>query len=369
MSNNNDFKPQIRFKEFTNAWVQDKVGDIFKVTNGKTLNISELKFKKQGAFIFPVYSSSTIGSGIIGYTNTYLFEKAITWSTDGYVGNLKFRQEKFFATGHCGVLLSDKKVGFSLAHAIDKNAYKYVKGGAIPTLKNVDMYSVLFKHPNNSKEEAKISSLISNINSSIALLQRKLEKMKNIKEFLLKKMFVSGQAQFPEIRFKEFTNPWVQQEINKLLFNKTSLVKVVTKNDLIGSPIYQQGANEIFGYSLNKGYYVDFKSVLLFGDHTFSLTLPKTSFFIKGDGIKVLKSYDKDVNFIYFSIKSKGLKSIGYRRHFNLLKEMFIGTSKFEEETKITLFFKKLESSIALLQRKIEKLENIKSTLLNKMFV
>ncbi|WP_222987048.1 restriction endonuclease subunit S, partial [Psittacicella melopsittaci] len=44
--------------------------------------------------MYPVYSSQTVNNGIIGYYNEYLFEDAITWTTDGYAGRVTFRSGK-----------------------------------------------------------------------------------------------------------------------------------------------------------------------------------------------------------------------------------------------------------------------------------
>ncbi len=57
---------------------------------------------------YPVYSSQTKEKGLMGYYKDYLFEDAITWTTDGAnAGTVNYRAGKFYCTNVCGVLLQD----------------------------------------------------------------------------------------------------------------------------------------------------------------------------------------------------------------------------------------------------------------------
>ncbi|WP_330463403.1 restriction endonuclease subunit S [Metamycoplasma gateae] len=54
---------------------------------------------------YPVYSSQTSNEGIIGFINKYDYDgEYITWTTDGNAGTVFYRNGKFSATNHCGVL-------------------------------------------------------------------------------------------------------------------------------------------------------------------------------------------------------------------------------------------------------------------------
>ena len=70
-----------------------------------TTKISEVKTNEM---CFPVYSSQTKNNGLMGYYNKYLFNTAITWTTDGAnAGTVNYREGKFYSTNVNGVLLSD----------------------------------------------------------------------------------------------------------------------------------------------------------------------------------------------------------------------------------------------------------------------
>ena len=77
---------------------------------------------------YPVYSSQTKNEGLMGYYSDYLYENAITWTTDGAnAGTVRYRSGKFYCTNVCGVLLSDDGyANKAVAEALNAVAWKYV---------------------------------------------------------------------------------------------------------------------------------------------------------------------------------------------------------------------------------------------------
>ncbi|MCV3754358.1 restriction endonuclease subunit S [Ureaplasma zalophigenitalium] len=183
--------PKIRFKEFTNAWEQRRVGDLFILTRGTVVSTNKLSKIKTSLFKYPVYSSKTVNEGLLGYYDKYLFENCITWTTDGYAGNVMFRPGKFFSTNVSGVLLgSPKYSNYCTAHSLNNVAYKHVSNSGIPKLMNNVMQNIKIWLPQATDEINNLSHLLEKWSVTISLLQRKLEKMENIKNTLLQKMFV-----------------------------------------------------------------------------------------------------------------------------------------------------------------------------------
>ncbi|WAM10102.1 restriction endonuclease subunit S [Mycoplasmopsis cynos] len=175
MSKNN-MVPSIRFKEFTNAWEQEKIGNIFTITRGYVLGKEKISLEKNAYFKYPVFSSQTGNNGLMVYYNSYLFDKAITWTTDGiYAGDVNYRDEKFYCTNVCGVLLNnDGYINLCNAISINKVSKKHVTKVGNPKLMNNVMKEILFSYSNNLKEQTNISIIFNNINSLITLHQRKL---------------------------------------------------------------------------------------------------------------------------------------------------------------------------------------------------
>ena len=183
--------PKIRFKGFNDAWEQCEVGKIFKVTRGYVLPVSATSPQKTENTPYPVYSSQTQNNGLMGYYKDYLFDTAITWTTDGAnAGTVSFRGEKFYSTNVNGVLLSDK--GYAnkcVAEALNLLAWKHVSHVGNPKLMNNVMSEIAIIIPPTISEQESISQLLTKLDVIITLHQRKHEKLQNIKKALLSKMF------------------------------------------------------------------------------------------------------------------------------------------------------------------------------------
>lgn len=101
--------PSIRFHGFDDAWEQRKVSELFRVTRGYVLAATQTETTKTDEKPYPVYSSQTKDKGLMGYYKDYLYEDAITWTTDGAnAGTVNYRAGKFYCTNVCGVLLSNE---------------------------------------------------------------------------------------------------------------------------------------------------------------------------------------------------------------------------------------------------------------------
>ena len=186
-----ELKPKRRFAGFTDDWEQRKVRELFTVTRGQVLAATKTKDKETDEFIYPVYSSQTKNNGLMGFYNQYLFENAITWTTDGAnAGTVNFRKGKFYSTNVNGVLLSDKGyANKAISEIINKIAWKHVSKVGNPKLMNNIMSEITIMIP-SIEELNKISILFNQIDNTIALHQHKLEKLKNIKQAYLNELFV-----------------------------------------------------------------------------------------------------------------------------------------------------------------------------------
>ncbi len=184
--------PEIRFAGFTDAWEQRKIKEIFKVTRGYVLAATKTTSRKDNENLYPVYSSQTKDNGLMGYFSEYLYENAITWTTDGAnAGTVNFRAGKFYCTNVCGVLLSDS--GYAnkmIAEALNRIAWRHVSKVGNPKLMNNVMSEIVLQLPLNFSEQKKISTILQTIDRLITLHQRELEKLRNIKKACLEKMFV-----------------------------------------------------------------------------------------------------------------------------------------------------------------------------------
>lgn len=184
--------PKRRFPGFEGDWERRKVSELFKITRGYVLAATRTESNKSKTTPYPVYSSQTKDKGLMGFYSNYLYEDAITWTTDGAnAGEVNFREGKFYCTNVCGVLLSKEvQADQMIAEAINNIAKKYVSYVGNPKLMNNVMADIEISIPQTSSEREKISQFFTDIDKRISLQQVKLDKLKDLKKAYLNELFV-----------------------------------------------------------------------------------------------------------------------------------------------------------------------------------
>lgn len=184
--------PEIRFPKFTESWERRKVSEMFIVTRGYVLPVAATSEVLNVNMPYPVYSSQTKDNGLMGYYSDYLYEDAITWTTDGAnAGTVNFRNGKFYCTNVCGVLLSDKvEANKIVAETLNNVAKKYVSYVGNPKLMNNIMADIKLTISTSREERAKISAYFSALDNLIGITQQKVDVYKRLKKCMLQKMFI-----------------------------------------------------------------------------------------------------------------------------------------------------------------------------------
>ncbi|AKB11401.1 restriction endonuclease subunit S [Mycoplasmopsis synoviae] len=365
--------PKIRFKEFSETWEQCEVGNLFEITRGETLAkkfITNFKTRKN---IYPVYSSQTTNNGLMGYYKTYLFENAITWTTDGYAGNFNYRPEKFYSTNVNGVLMSNNGyANYAVSEIINSVAQKYVTKTANPKLMSNVVNQIKFFAP-KINEQTKISNLIFTLNNLITLHQKKLDLLKKFKKTLLEKMFSLNEESFPKIRFNGFFDAWEQCKVIDLL-NFIRPDKYIVQNEkyIKGAltPVLTANKSFIIGHTKEKKTFK--KNCIIFDDFTLNIKYVNFPFMVKSSVIKILiETENNNLFFIYLLLKNKNFKPFGHMRHYvNFVQNISLEKIKNkEEQDKIAKLFSKIYNLITLHQKKLKLIQKFKKTLLEKMFV
>ncbi|WP_337904902.1 restriction endonuclease subunit S, partial [Mesomycoplasma ovipneumoniae] len=154
----------------------------------------------------------------MGYYKEFLAENIITWTADGVnAGFVNFRKGKFFATSHCGMLISKKyPENEFFAIAIGLRSKKWVSRSIVPCLKTDDIAQVELKFTTDISEQQKISQLFDTFENLVKKLEEKIHLLKDLKNNLTKKMFTDLSLDFPLIRFKGLTQPWKTEQISDL---------------------------------------------------------------------------------------------------------------------------------------------------------
>lgn len=391
--------PSIRFHGFDDAWEQRKVSELFRVTRGYVLAATQTETTKTDEKPYPVYSSQTKDKGLMGYYKDYLYEDAITWTTDGAnAGTVNYRAGKFYCTNVCGVLLSNEvKANQMIAEALDSVAKGYVSYVGNPKLMNNVMADIVIQIPTQAEEREQLSSFFAKLDNLITLHQRKFEKLTNVKKSMLKKMFPQNGSSYPEIRFKGFTDPWEQRKFSDVVATRRGLtykpsdirkngVRVLRSSNIAEDSFVLSDedvfvvreavnidcvrANDILITAANG-------SSRLVGKHTIISGIPEES---AVHGGFMLLGTTKEPHFVNASMGSSW-----YRRFIELfvaggngaignlnkndLDNQDIAIPSEKEQKQIGSFFRQLDNLITLHQRELEKLQSIKKALLEKMFV
>ncbi len=187
--------PKLRFPEFqkAGAWEEKEIGQIFNLKRGCVLSMNLIKFEQTRKFTYPVYSSQTKNNGLTGYYQEFLYEDAITWTTDGAnAGDVNYREGRFYCTNVCGVLLEkDGYSGYanlftaSILNSVSKNHVSYVGN---PKLMNGVMSKIIIPFP-SLPEQQKIAACLSSLDELIAAQEQKLETLKKHKKGLMQQLF------------------------------------------------------------------------------------------------------------------------------------------------------------------------------------
>ena len=178
--------PQLRFAGFADAWEERKLGDITKISTGK---LDANAMVENGKYDF--YTS-----GIKKYRiDVAAFEgPSITIAGNGAtVGYMHLADNKFNAYQRTYVLqefLVDRSFIFSeIGNKLPKKIKQEARTGNIPYIVMDMLTELKLSIPQNNSEQQKIGSFFKQLDDTIDLHQRKLEKLQELKKGYLQKMF------------------------------------------------------------------------------------------------------------------------------------------------------------------------------------
>ena len=332
-----------------------------------------------------------------GFTNHYNHdgEYALIGRQGALCGNVNYAVGKSYFTEHAVAVRANKtnQTRFLYYLFSTMNLGQYSGQSAQPGLavgNLVELENVVPSKP----EQEKIASFLSSLDHLITLHQRKYDKLQVLKKAMLEKMFPKNGSSVPEIRFKGFTDAWEQRKLGEV-------VKEVTRNDPTSeAPIMMITANNGFieqseryafdnaGESLKK--YILLQKGELAYNHGASKLRPFGSCFAltTAESARIPFVYHcfsaENQNAEFLSIELNGsevesqlrkIVSSGARMDgllnisFDEYSTVTVLLPDIKEQEHIADFFRNLDHLITLHQRELEKLQNIKKSMLEKMFV
>ena len=411
-------KPRIRFKGFSDAWEQRKLWQLTiwdKKFNGVE-SYKQVKVIKYPYVLADVFSQIEDTSGTvrllstgsyIGYTtkekagNNLCYGEivAIPW---GGVANIKYYNGFFvtadnrIATSSNTQVLSNRYLHWWMESNITQIQSTY-RGASIQHPSMNDILSLSIYLP-SIEEQEKISNKLDTLDNLITLHQRKYDKLVAVKKALLEKMFPADGETVPKIRFKGFSDAWEQRKLWQLTiwdkkFNGVESYKQVKviKYPYVLADVFSQiedtsGTVRLLSTGSYIGYTTKEKAGnnLCYGE---IVAIPwggvanikyYNGFFVTADN-RIATSSNTQVlsnRYLHWWMESNITQiQSTYRgasiQHpsMNDILSLSIYLPSIEEQEKISNKLDTLDNLITLHQRQLEKLKNIKTALLEKMFV
>ena len=387
--------PELRFKGFTDDWEERKLSDIADRFDNLRVPITASDRKPGDT---PYYGANGIQDYVEGFTHNGEF---ILVAEDG-ANDLKnypvqYVNGKVWVNNHAHVLQGKKTITDNkfLMNAIKNfNIEPFLVGGGRAKL-NADVMMKLNILLPTFVEQEKIGSLFSLLDKTIALHQRKLDLLKEQKKGYLQKMFPKNGAKVPELRFAGFADDWEERKLGDISYkvkekNKTGeFTETLTNSAEYGIINQRDFFNKDISNAKNlTGYYVVKNDDFVYN--------PRISNFAPVGPIKrnklgrtgvmsplyyVFRTHDIDKNYLekYFDTVywhrfmklngDSGVRADRFAIKESVFVEMPIPYPTIEEQEKIGSFFKQLDDTIALHQRKLDLLKEQKKGFLQKMFV
>ena len=219
-------------------------------------------------------------------------------------------------------------------------------------------------------EQRVLGDYLEQLDNLITLHQRKFEKLTNVKKSMLEKMFPQNGSSYPEIRFKGFTDPWEQRKLGEL-------VDVCSGRDykhlsegtipVYGTGGYMLSVNDALSYDRD-AIGIGRKGTI---DRPYILKAPfwtvDTLFYaIPREKVDLNYAFDIFQNIDWKKKdESTGVPSLSK----TAINDIDVLAPKHDEQQIIGQFFAAIDNLITLHQRELEKLQNIKKSMLEKMFV
>lgn len=402
--------PKIRFKGFTDDWEQRKLGELGEIMTGSTPSTATSKYYSEHGI--PWVTPTDIEGNIISDTSKKLSEEGVK------VGRV-VPANTILCTCIASIgknALLTVKGSFnqqinSLTPSQENNPYfllteselwskelKRIAGAGTMQIVNKSEFSGLSTMVPRLDEQQKIGEYFSDLDHLITLHQRKCDQTKELKKFMLQKMFPKKGEKNPEIRFPGFTDDWEQRKLGDFglatggtsiesEFSANGKYKVISIGSYSEDSAYRdQGIRAVESEKTKTRVLNEGDLTMILNDKTSSGNIIGRALLIEKSGVYVynqrterieIYSDEYDSLFIYEmlnapQIRDKIIRQSQGNTQIYVNWTNIVGTNylvpKIDEQRKIGMYFKRLDNLITLHQRKCEQLKELKKFMLQNMF-
>ncbi len=428
MAKNNNI-PAIRFKGFSDSWEQRKLLDLLAqpITDGphETPNLVEngipfisvdaivdnkIDFSRIRGYITEEYDAECCKKYKPQLHDVYMVKSGSTTGKVAIVETAdRFNIWSPLAAMRCGSITDSYFLYFLLqTNEIQNQVFDKASHGTQPNLsmRQLEKFDVMV--PVNIDEQVRLGLTFKSLDNLITLHQRKLEKLYNIRNSMLEKMFPQSGSKYPKIRFAGFTDAWVQRKFSDVFvglqnntlsradlnYDKGDIKNVHYGDVLIKFGEYIDVASAELPYINDSSIESKFaKSLLADGDIIIAdtaedETVGKCCEITNSDSMKLLSGLHTIAvrpqqkyasKFLGYYLNSsayhsqliplmQGIKVTSISKSALQDTVLTVPTS-IDEQGKIGECFSNIDDIITLHQRKLEMLNKIKISMLEKMFV
>ncbi len=404
--------PEIRFLGFTSDWEQRQLGDIVeRVTRKNQDLVSELPLTisaqygliDQNEFFDKRIASKDVSGYYLIYNGEFAYNKSTSNDAPwGAIKRLDRYENGVLSTLYIVFRIKDesKTSPDFIATYYDTNLWhRDIKAIAAEGARNhgllniapADFFDTKLMVPQDIEEQQKIGDYFKSLDNLIALHQREGEKLQDLKKTMLQKMFPREGANIPEFRFPGFTDAWEQRKVGELLEERDERapksdeypLMAFIANEGVAPKGERYDRSALVNDTENKPY-----KKTEYGDFIYSSNNLET-------GSIGLNKYGKaSISPVYSIFKPTGIADSDFmgrrlvrkdfinemvkwrqgaiygqwRIHESDFVKINILIPSIEEQRRIGAFLDNLDHLIALHQREGEKLQDLKKTMLQKMF-
>jgi type I restriction enzyme S subunit len=370
--------PQIRFNGYSDAWEERKLIEVADYRNGKA---HEKDISEDGYYI--VVNSKFVSTN--GLVKKYSDEMIAPLSKNEIafvlsdVPNGRAIARTFLINEDNKYSLNQRIAGITphadtnsyfLHSLMNRNHYflRFDNGVSQTNLSKREVEKWVEFYP-SYQEQQKIGSFFKQLDDTIALHQRKLDLLKEQKKGYLQKMLPKNGAKVPELRFAGFADDWEERKLGDFIDVKSGKDYKHLNSGSI--PVYGTG-----GYMLSVDRALSDIDAIGIGrkgtiDKPYLLKAPfwtvDTLFYAvpkQNIDLQFSLSIFKKINWKKFD-ESTGVPSLSK----TVINSVGASVPSYEEQQKIGSFFKQLDNTITLHQRKLDLLKEQKKGYLQKMFV
>lgn len=417
--------PALRFRGYTDDWEQRKFDKVFDCTiPNNTLSRAELSYD-EGTVLNVHYGDVLVkyGSvldvqrdeiphipqscredfrGFLLQDGDVIIADTAEDETTGKACEIGNLQGRSIVSGlHTMVCRPRQQMALGyLGYYLNSNAYHHqllplMQGIKVLSLSRSNIQKTSVSYPTSVEEQQLIASYFNHLDNNITLHQRKLEKLKLLKKSMLEKMFPKNGSSVPEIRFKGFTDDWEQRKLGKIAnYRRGSFPQPYGKNEWYGGeeamPFVQVAdvtdTMKLVGDTKQKisklaqpmSVYAEQNSVLVTLQGSIGrVAITQYGAFVDRT-VLIFEKYKTKIDntFWAYIIKQKfvdearkapggTIKTITKEA----LSDFDLSIPQYAEQKQIGEYFRNLDHLITLHQRKVEKLNILKKSMLEKMFV